>query len=77
MDGSFNDYHIKGIIIIIIKEVRQQGALKGTISPGGVRKRIKAEKWKSRSEEKGVSFSSDSLFPTRKWKAVSKVEPNK
>ena len=34
-------------------------------------KRKDTKTWKSRSEEKVVDFSSDSLFPTRKWEAVT------
>ena len=30
--------------------------------------------WKSMSEEKGVDFSSASLFPAKKWEAVNQVE---
>ena len=41
------------------------------MSLGGQEKRKDRKIWKSRSEEKVVGFSSASLFPRRKWEAVT------
>ena len=49
----------------------KQAALTATISLGGEEKRKDTKTWKSRSEEKGVGFSLASLFPARKWEAVT------
>ena len=38
---------------------------------GGQGKRKDRKTWKRRSEEKVVGFSSASLFPARKWEAVT------
>ena len=59
------------IIIIIIKELSQQAALRGTISLGCREKRKYRKARKSRSEEKVVGFSSVSLYPARKREAVT------
>ena len=50
-------------------KLTQQAALKGTISLRGQEKRRDKKSRKSRSEEKVVSFSSASIFPSRKWEA--------
>ena len=48
-----------------------QAALKGVILLGGQEKRKDRKIEKSGSEEKVVGFSSVSLFPVRKWEAVT------
>ena len=59
------------IYIIIINPKPQQASLKGTISLEGQEKRKYKKICKSRSKEKVVGFTSASLFPARKWKAVT------
>ena len=58
--------------IYIIKELTQHATLKGTILLGGQETRKARKSQKSRSEEKLGSFSLTSLFPTKKWEAVTK-----
>ena len=60
------------IIIIICKGVTPAGSTQTYyIAGGGQEKRKDRKTRKSRSEEKMVGFISASLFPTRKWEAVT------
>ena len=55
-----------------------QAALKGTISLGGREKSKDRKTRKSRSKERAMDFSSDSLFPRRKQDAFTQggtIEP--
>ena len=73
MNTFFILFHLVSfrLTFAILRSNRQEAALKGTTSVGVQEKRKDRKTRKSTSEEKGVGFSSASLFPARKREAVT------